>query len=228
MSFYFYFYFNGQKSIQFYLDNQFQKDLESLDVRPIDDEVTLEEFPELTGQSYFGRPEWGNYRRDISGINKKLNKKICEDETFYYCSFVEGLFIHTLINRVLELYYPDQFKQYRYNFIPRFGWFNFGYSDERLPYLLDVPQKDGVPFSRPKQIKEIISGLIYIVNSEVVKLGITYDDFMEKLCEDFEVKNDKFLKYKSYKMEEESAFLKFTMSLRRKFKRELEKKKSEN
>lgn len=222
MSFFFYFFFDDQESMFSYLENQFQKDLESLDVRPIDDELTLEEFPQLKGQSYFGRPEWENYGRDVSGVSKKTGKKIYKDE-FYVCPFIECLFVHTLINRTLETYYPDKFEKYRYNFIPRFGWFNFGYSDERLPYLLDVPQKNGVPFSDLKRVKDIISVLLHIIKIDVLKLGIDYDDFIAKICEDVEIKRNKFLKYKSYKLTKDSAFNKFATILKRRIKNDLEK-----
>ena len=194
-------------------EGKFTDDVKKTDVREVTDATALQKAPELRETGYFGRPKWENFERDVRKIK-------------YQSAFVRSLYASLLLKRAVSTYWPDVYPRYESaRKLPEFGWESFGFSHEKLYYLLAVPEwerGENKSFYAKTDAQELVAFLIEKAQREIVPLGIGMKDFIGKIIDDPDIVEDEFLMFKNNAEDEPEAvfYKKFLAELKKRYKKE--------
>lgn len=156
-----------------YSQNQFFNDLNSLQFSKPNN-IILELNPYFNERTvFFGGREWSNFSQDINHVSD-TNKAFFCICLFSMVSADQNMYAHfpNLIDRWS--------RQFQY---PKFGWCGFGEHFEKVKYLLQIPEQNGVDFDgiSDTEIQEYFRA--HYQNGRII-LGVFVQHFFNIMLED--------------------------------------------
>lgn len=163
-----------------YCKKQFSLDVQKLRTEPIEKVNAFPPDHDNAGEAMFGRSEWRDYFSDIQNIPQE-NLKL----------FVEALFLSLLTTANTYTHFRDFYNRYiNHAKVLHFGWQGFGQIHEKIKWLLNRPEQEGMLFS-DDDLKEMADFYFEQCKFDTTPNGLDYKAFMTAIKSDRDFCEDK-------------------------------------
>lgn len=163
-----------------YYKTQFLSDVQKLRTQPIEKVNAFPPNHDNAGEAMFGRSEWKDYSSDIQDIPQE-NLKL----------FIQALFLSLLTTANAFTHFRDFYDRHiDHKSVLHFGWQGFGQIHEKIKWLLNRPEQEGVVFL-DDDLKEMVDSYFTQCKSDTASAGLDYKAFMTEIKKDRDFCEDK-------------------------------------